>query len=227
MEEASKQQNMEDITNQAIPLLKEDTDAGNMDDDWVTNFFDKSRIVSDKDMQKLWAQVLAGEANAPGTYSKRTVNYLGDLDKSDADMFTKLCRFGWIMDDVFCPLIFNTEENIYIDNGITFDALIHLDGINLIQFRSPSMFVKTKLPKELYFMYYGQALLLKMPNDKDNALNMGRVLNMGHVTLTQVGQELAPICGSKPVDGFFDYVKERWKEYNPVPVSGKPGVAQK
>src|SRR3990172_7165310 len=76
-EEAQKQKNIEDITNQAIPLLAEKTDAEKMNDDWVTNFFDKSRIVSDKEMQGLWARVLAGEANAPGTYSKRTVNYLG------------------------------------------------------------------------------------------------------------------------------------------------------
>ena len=46
-------------------------------------------------MQILWARVLAGEANAPGTYSKRTVNLLSDFDKSDAELFTKLCGFGW------------------------------------------------------------------------------------------------------------------------------------
>jgi hypothetical protein len=36
------------------------------------------------EMQNLWAQVLAGEANSPGTYSKRTVNFLSSLDKKDA-----------------------------------------------------------------------------------------------------------------------------------------------
>ena len=40
-EEANKQKNIEDITNQAIPLLEEKTDAGKLNDDWVTNFFDK------------------------------------------------------------------------------------------------------------------------------------------------------------------------------------------
>ena len=28
--------------------------------------------------------------------------------------------------------------------------------------------------------------------------------------LTKVGQELAPICGSKPIPEFFDYVIEHW-----------------
>ena len=79
-EEANRQENMEEITKKALPQLESRSDPSMMDDDWVTNFFDKSRIVSDTEMQNLWAQVLAGEANNPGTYSKRTVNFLGDVD---------------------------------------------------------------------------------------------------------------------------------------------------
>jgi len=207
-EEAQKQKNIEDITNQAIPLLEEKTDAEKMNDDWVTNFFDKSRIISDKEMQGLWARVLAGEANAPGTYSKRTVNYLGDLDKADADLFTRLCGFGWVVGNVV-PLIFDVEKSIYTDNGIKFNALIHLESIGLIQFNSLTGFRRLSLPKRFYVLYYGQELLLEMPKDEDNELELG------HVLLTKVGQELAPICGSQPVDGFLDFVKVRWNAHIP------------
>ncbi|WP_293221712.1 DUF2806 domain-containing protein [Ottowia sp.] len=219
-EEATKQKNIEDITNKAIPLLEEKTDAEKMNDDWVTNFFDKSRIVSDKEMQGLWASVLAGEANAPGTYSKRTVNYLGDLDRADADLFTKLCSFGWMVGNVV-PLIFDVQKSIYTDNGINFNALSHLESIGLIQFENLSGFRRLGLPKKFYVVYYGQPLMLEMPNDEGNELELG------HVLLTKVGQELAPICGSKPVDGFFDYVKEQWKAHIPTPVTeqGAPGDA--
>lgn len=220
-EEAQKQQNIEDITNQAIPLLADSTDAEKMNDDWVTNFFDKSRIVSDKEMQGFWAQVLAGEANAPGTYSKRTVNYLGDLDKVDADLFTKLCGFGWMVGSVV-PLIFDVQAKIYEEHGITFNALSHLESIGLIQFNHLSGFRRLKLPKKFYVLYYGQPLLLEMPKDEGNELEIG------HVLLTKVGQELAPICGSKPIDGFVEFVKEKWKAHIPAPVTeqGAPGDAQ-
>ena len=219
-EEAQKQKNIEDITNQAIPLLAESTDAEKMNDDWVTNFFDKSRIVSDKEMQGLWAHVLAGEANAPGTYSKRTVNYLGDLDKVDADLFTKLCGFGWMVGSVV-PLIFDVRAKIYEEHGITFNALSHLESIGLIQFNHLSGFRRLKLPKRFYVVYYGQPLLLEMPKDEDNELEIG------HVLLTKVGQELAPICGSKPTDGFIEFVKEKWKAHIPAPITeqGAPGDA--
>ena len=78
------------------PHLNQETQPESMEDDWIANFFDKCRIVSDSDMQTLWGRVLAGEANAPGTYSKRTVNLLSDFDKSDAELFTKLCGLGWL-----------------------------------------------------------------------------------------------------------------------------------
>ena len=54
-EEASRQENMEEITKKALPLLNENSDPSAMEDDWVTNFFDKSRIVSDEEMQSLWS----------------------------------------------------------------------------------------------------------------------------------------------------------------------------
>lgn len=219
-EEAKKQKNIEDITSQAIPHLEEKTDAAQMDDDWVTNFFDKSRIVSNKEMQGLWARVLAGEANKPGTYSKRTVNFLGDLDKVDADSFTRLCGFGWQIGNVV-PLIFDVNAEIYSKNQINFGVLSHLESIGLIQFNSLSGFRRLELPKKFHVFYYGQPLLLEMPKDTGNELQLG------HALLTRIGQELAPICGSAPVDGFMEYVREKWKAHLPAPVTeqGAPGDA--
>ncbi len=209
-EEAQKQKNIEDITSQALPLLLDKTDAEAMNDDWVTNFFDKSRIVADKEMQELWARVLAGEANVPGTYSKRTVNFLGDLDKVDAELFTKLCGFGCQIGD-FVPLVFDIKEKIYEENSITFSALSHLESIGLIKFNQLTDFLRIKLPKKFRVLYYGQPLKLEMPNEEDNELPIG------HILLTRIGQELASICGSGPVVGFMEYVKEIWKAHLPTP----------
>jgi len=131
-EEAKKQENIESITEKAIPQLDDSSNPQNMENDWITNFFDKCRIVSDEEMQLLWAKVLAGEANSPGTYSKRTVNALGSLDKHDAQLFTALCSFGAIIEGEPSPLIYDTHESIYKAQQITFDTLTHLDSIGLI-----------------------------------------------------------------------------------------------
>jgi len=207
-EEAQRQHNMESITAKALPQLDARSDPDKMEDDWVTNFFDKSRIVSDEEMQGLWARVLSGEANSPGTYSKRTVNFLGDLDKVDAELFTNLCRFVWQIGDLV-PLIFDTADDIYNKAGINFNTASHLESIGLVQFNSLAGFQRLRIPKVATVLYYGKPLQLEFEKEEDNRLELGKLL------LTKTGQELAPICGSKPIPGFVDYVKEKWKKHLP------------
>ena len=204
-EEAQRQKNMEDITAKALPELNEDAKPDSIEDDWLVNFFDKCRIVSDDEMQSLWSRVLAGEANSPGTYSKRTVNFLSDLDKADAEFFTKLCGFIWFIGNIE-PLIFDCEAEIYNRNDINFISISHLDSIGLIQFDYPG-FCMTEIPKRVSVTYYDRLLTLEMPRDSGNELPFGKA------QFTLIGRQLAPICGSKPVEGFWEYVKNQWKQY--------------
>lgn len=209
-EEAQRQKNMEDITAKAVPQLNENAKPESVDDDWVVNFFDKARIVSDNEMQQLWSRVLAGEANAPGSYSRRTVNFLSALDKTEAESFSKLCGFGWMIGDVV-PLVFDVQAGIYNKYGINFNTLSHLESIGLVQFDALAGFQRLGFPKNIVLFYYGKPLTLNFPNEADNELEIGKTL------LTRIGQELAPICGSQPVEGFWEYVKDQWKQYLPEP----------
>lgn len=203
-EEAKKQDNIESITEKAIPQLTESSTPQDMENDWITNFFDKCRIISDGEMQILWAKVLAGEANSPGSFSKRTVNSLGSLDKEDAQLFTKLCSFVWSIPPTLIPLIYDHLALIYNDQQINFSILTHLDDIGLISFGVPGGYKRIKLPQHIDISYYGTALRVEFKNPENNKLATGEVL------FTNIGEELARICASKPIDGFFDYVTERW-----------------
>ena len=209
-EEAKKQSNIEAITQNALPLLEDKSAPQNVSDDWITNFFDKSRIVSDEEMQSLWSRVLAGEANAPGAFAKRTVNLLADLDKEDAVLFVRLCGFGWMIGNVV-PLIFDVQAKIYNDQGINFNSLSHLESLGLIQFNHIAGFRRLGLSKSATVFYYGQPAILSFPKDADNDLELG------HVLLTRAGQQLAHVCGSKSVDEFFQYVKDRWISQSLIP----------
>ena len=214
-EETKKQDNMESITSKAILQLEDDAKPEEIEDDWITNFFDKCRLVSDEEMQALWAKVLAGEANSPRKYSKRTVNFLGSLDKSDATLFANLCGFGWLIGDIV-PIVFDLGSSIYLRQGITFDSLRHLNDIGLLSFEPLAGYKKQGFPKKFIFFYYSTSIIIEFTKDNDNELDIGKVL------LTKIGQELAPICGSQPVNGFFDYVIDKWIKkglavYSPYP----------
>ena len=199
------QKHMEDIITQAIPHVNENASPEDMDNDWITNLFEKCRIVSDEQMQSLWARVLATEANTPGTLSKRTVNLLSDFDKSDAELFTTFCGFCWEIEGI-TPLVFDINADFYNRHGINFDTLSHLDTIGLIHFERTSSLTLKKAPKAM--SYYGKRLDLSIPESIINA-----AFYIGQARLTTIGQELFLICGSQPVDGFYEYVKEQLNGY--------------
>jgi hypothetical protein len=214
-EEARKQANIEEITQKALPDLKEGSRPQDVEDDWITNFFDKCRLISDNEMQSLWAKILAGEANAPGKYTKRTVNFLSSIDKSDAMLFTELCGFGWFLGNVI-PLIYEVQSDIYTAHGMTFESLKHLDEIGLLSFEALAGYTRIHLPEVVKIHYYSTPINIKFAKPSDNELDIGKVL------LSRIGQELAPISGSKPVEGFLEYIIKHWAEKGLVAYSDWP-----
>jgi hypothetical protein len=91
---------------------------------------------------------------------------------------------------------------------------MHLEDIGLVYFQDFAGFKQLNSPQRFNVHYYDKPLLLEMSKDTDNKFEVGMT------SLTKIGQELAPICESKAVDGFYEYVKEQWKQYLPTK-SGK------
>lgn len=206
-EEAKKQSNIEEITKKSIPHLEDSSDPNKLDDDWITNFFEKCRVVSNDDMQLLWSMILAGEVNAPGKFSRRTINLLSDLDHNDAKLFNKLCGFLWSFGTV-CPFVFDVNNAIYADNGINFLSLSHLDSLGLVHFSTlvEYKFVLDQPHDAIPILYYGRKLVLVPPPMYRNELPMG------HVMLTNAGMQLARVSGCTPVPGFYEYVKTSYQK---------------
>lgn len=197
-QEGKKQENIENITAKAAKALPPEAKTEEIEEDWVAHFFDKCEKVSDETMQSLWSSLLAGEATKPGTYSKRTVDFVASMDKKDADLFTRFCQFTWVIGEPN-PLIFNTDNEIYTKEGISFSALKHLDAIGLISFESTSGYRRMGFQKQAIFSYYGHPTLVEFPNEKDNQIKTGKVL------FTQAGKELVTICGAKRNQEFYEY----------------------
>ncbi len=214
-EEAKKQDNIESITAKALPYLKEDANPDSIENDWIANFFDKCRLISDEQMQALWAKLLAGEANFPGNYSKRTIDLLSSLDKTDAILFSTLCGFVWYSSNVF-PLIHDVKASIYMKYGINFSVLEHLDDIGLVNFNAIGEYTWPEVPNPFCMFYHGTPVNIEFPREQNNKLILGKVL------LTRVGRELAPICDSEPLPDFFDYILTLWRDQGLVVSSPYP-----
>lgn len=201
-QEARKQENIESITAQAASQLPPSANTEALEEDWVAHFFDKCDKVSDKDMQSLWSRLLAGEATKPGTYSKRTVDFVATMDKKDAELFTTFCQFTWMIDELV-PLIFDASDEVYTKRGINFTSLKHLDSIGLISFESVSGYKKYGYGKNTVIFYFGQPTLVEFSKEKDNEIELGKAL------FTQTGKELVTICGARRNQEFYEHAIEK------------------
>lgn len=203
-EEGKKQENIENITGQATAQLDDNAKPENIEDDWIAHFFEKCRTVSDKEMQSLWSGILAGEANKPGKFSKRTVELVSTLGKDEAHLFTSLCSFTLFGGDHF-PIIFKVEDEIYHKKGINFGTLTHLENIGLIKFNNLQGYILQQLPQNITLVHFGIPVQFKLQKPENNKLEIG------HAMLTKSGQELASICGARPDIDFLKYLVEKYK----------------
>ena len=206
-EETIKQQNIESITEKTFEKLDDTAKPEDIEDDWISNFFDKVKFISDNEMQELWAKLLAGESNEPGKYSKRTIELIASLDKKDAKLFNDLCTFCWFDGHEAYSLIYNKADNeIYKKMNINFSSLLHLQDIGLIQFNSTTGFRKLGFKKYFTIYYYGKVINIEFKKDLENDLSIGNVM------LTKSGQELISICNAELNEDFFMFIIEEWKK---------------
>ena len=90
-QEEKRQRNIGSVVGQTAELLG-DKEVPNQepDHDWTARFFNYIQDVSSEEMQLLWAKVLAGEIEQPGSVSIRALSILRNLDQTSAKLFQVL-----------------------------------------------------------------------------------------------------------------------------------------
>lgn len=209
-EEGRKQENIEDITAKAIHNLNVDAVPENIGNDWLAHFFERCRLTSNDQMQSLWGKILAGEANVPSSFSKKTVEVVSLLDAEDARLFTELCTFCWTIAE-FNPLVFDYRNPIY--GRLDFDSLAHLEAMGLANFGALGFSQRVRSTERAF--YFGTPIDVSFP---DHVKDM----NSGTVILTRAGIELARVCGAERSDDFLMFVLKQWQQAGCVVSSPLP-----
>jgi hypothetical protein len=206
--ENRRQSNLESITKQAFLALPppEQLSDEPVNQDWTSRFFRDCEDISDEQMQQIWARILAGEVARPGRFAPRTLSVTRDLTKQDANLFTKLCQFGWVIPDAgFVPVIHDCEAPEVEAAGINFAVLTHLTTMGLIELNLMGYGIKSN-PTEIAPSYCGKVYQLKSDGGQP------RTFELGCAMLTVAGQELAPIAGAQSNDEYRTMALEGWSQ---------------
>lgn len=86
--------NRANILEKAQKYTKNDTNCSDIDSAWLMNFFDECKNINDEQMQEIFASILAGEMDHPGTFSLRTLGVLKMLESKEAESFSKLLKYA-------------------------------------------------------------------------------------------------------------------------------------
>ncbi|MEQ1751162.1 MAG: DUF2806 domain-containing protein [Prosthecobacter sp.] len=210
-EQIQYQRNMEAVVKKALLNVDEDAQPNNIENDWLTYLFDKARIVSDNQMQNVWARILAGEANAPGSFSKRSINLVSEMGKRDAEMLNVLRQFCWEFGDQLVLVV--PEVTSFGDkHGLDFACLRHLESLGLISF-SDDIFGGGLVcsGRSILGSYFGKALHLHREKDEW----AGDTISVGSGALTPVAHELLRLCAVKPIKGMLKQMTKQWERYSP------------
>jgi hypothetical protein len=133
-QEIYRQENIEHIIEIAAENLPDTVSDEPVDRDWVFRFFDGCKDVSNEELQKLWAQLLASEVTAPKSCSRKTLSILRDMSLGDAITFKKVCSLAWETEgDYFIPYDNNfTASSQFEIYKIMYWEILQLETLGLI-----------------------------------------------------------------------------------------------
>ena len=136
------QQAREQICGKAIEqlqLLQPPEDAQTeIEDDWLTTFWDISERKTNPEIQIIFARILAGECAKPGTFEPRTLHVMTVLTQSAASTFERICRIAARCETIaFIPSeCFRSSgelsSKICEPFGFDIEAVLHMRELGLV-----------------------------------------------------------------------------------------------
>lgn len=178
--------------------------------DWLIRYYEAVGNISDENMQDLWAKILAGEINAPSSYSLKTIDTLRNMRKCDVELFTHICQHSF---EFYDHKLFLPNYQGYMDAvGIKYSDVMKLSESGLI-FDNAMLRMEFELPEEPAILSVNRELVLIISSSETKS----KKGSISQFPFTQVGSELATLVGDMPTDkDFILWGKEiaKDKKYN-------------
>ena len=203
-QEIQKQENIESIVDQACEEAEGKTleTEETVNPDWMNRFIGHAGEVSDEDMQKLWARVLAGEVIHPKSYSLKTLDCLRNMTADDAELFRKICPY------IIQGRFISNESGIIEKYGVTYSDILQLDECGLLNSSGLISLDATLGQDPIIILDFGSYILTGTCNEGGT-----QQISVGQYPLTRAGKELYRIVqNSNPSTKYMNEIIELVKQ---------------
>lgn len=194
--EVKKQVNIESIICKASEFVKEKESVSEeeVNQDWITRFFDIVQNISDEEMQNLWAKILSDEIEKPKLYSLRTLDVIKNITSDEGKMIQKVLQKVFTSDEEVGILFY--DKNWLKSNGIEIFDVLYLEEIGI--FSAPIDF-ELEGKAHYTFKYFNKKVILQ--NNSQEAIDLYAR------KLTRVGIEICRIIDSDCEENFLEKFK--------------------
>ena len=225
-QEEKRQSNIGQVMTQtALELEGKAVEDHEPDHDWTARFFNDVQDVSTKEAQLLYANILAGEVERPGSTSVRTLSILRDLDRSTAILFKTLSSASislfhdaqHIVDTRVLSFGGDATQNALEEFGLSFDNLNILNEHGLIigDYKSRydirvciSTFGENekheKLVVRVPFGFQGRYWVLVPTSERE----LGAEYRVSGVAMTKAGRELSRVVACHPMPDYHQKLRD-------------------
>lgn len=201
-QESIRQDNIEQIVVKAANELPVNVSEKSVDKDWILHFFDSAQNICDEEMQILWARVLSGEVAEPGSYSKRTLNFLKTMEKFEAEKFSEFCSFAFRFSDGWFFIFEDETTSKLMAERLGEQAYTnHFASIGLLSPEAISASCDSWDKFEIE--YFKDKFVVNPTEEPDQRKGFDKLIIPFYFRIfSQIGQELSAIAGAKPISGF-------------------------
>lgn len=181
--------NQMDITKIALENIKETNSnkINEVDDDWISYFYDNAKNISNADIQLVWGKLLSNEIMNPNSVPKSLIYTLSIISNDCAEKFNKMCKL--VVNENFPLIPYESYTEFFLSYGLTFDDLLELQKYGLITHNGMGY---AKITKSKYITFELKNIIFKVKADN------GKV-NIGDVLFTGDGKALYK-CIKVPID---------------------------
>lgn len=173
-----------------------------VDDDWLAQFMDKARLVSNEQFQILWGNILAEECNNPNSIPKALLHIMEQMDSNMAESFMNVAAVSvWCEDrgkKEWTPIITGgTVDDYYQNVGICYDDLLELQSVGLIQ-------THFGLDEVSFYHECDETPIVVHYHDEEyTILNNRDYFSVGNVVYTNAGMALCQAVSPQKIDRFL------------------------
>jgi hypothetical protein len=171
---------------------------GDLDDEWLTQFFKNAQDVSTDQLQRLWARLLAGEIRSPGSYSIDTIDFLRRMTSARARQIQQIGPYIFVNNMIIITEFLTNQSWGRLEFWLELDNLgiVNRDLTNTFKSARPDRFDNT--------FPYGDKVLICKSDARDKTIKMkiyrltrlgAEILSLGRFDhdyqyLMSIGQEI-------------------------------------